>query len=72
MINFLFSTVLSPGASKVYQTRKFDDFLDLTQFFHIWPNSVLIEMINVNNVIHNNFEYHDQHLDMHYFLTRTL
>ena len=27
MINFLFSTVLPPRASKVDQTRKFDDFL---------------------------------------------
>ena len=56
MINFLFCTVLPPGASKVDQTDKFDDFLDLTQFFHIWLDSVLIKMIDVNNVIHNNFK----------------
>ena len=30
MINFLFCTVLPPRASKVDQTHKFDDFLDLT------------------------------------------
>ena len=60
MINFLFCTVLPPGASKVDQTHKFDDFLDLPQFFHIWPESVLIGMNNVENVILNNFEYHDQ------------
>ena len=35
MKNFLFFSVLLPGASKVDQTHKFDDFLDLTQFFHI-------------------------------------
>ena len=57
MINFLFCFVLSPGASKFDQTDKFDDFLDLTRFFHIWPGSVLIEMDDANNVIYNNFEY---------------
>ena len=51
IINFLFYTVLPPGASQVDQTHKFDDFLDLTQFFQIWPDSVLIEMNDVNNVI---------------------
>ena len=51
IINFLFCTVLPPRASKVDQTHKFDDFLDLTQFFQIWPDSVLIEMNDVNNVI---------------------
>ena len=55
MINFLFCTVLPPGASKVDQTYKFDYFLDLTQFFHIWPDSALIEMKVVNNIIYNNF-----------------
>ena len=30
MMNFLFCTVLPPGASEVHQTHKFDHFLDLT------------------------------------------
>ena len=30
---FLFWTVFPPGASKVDQTRKFDDFENLTQLF---------------------------------------
>ena len=51
MINFLFCIVLPLGASKVDQTRKFDDFLDLSQFCHIWQDSVYIEMNDVNNVI---------------------
>ena len=51
MINFLFCTVLPPEASKVDQTRKFDDFLNLTQLFPIIPYSVLVEMNDVNNVI---------------------
>ena len=55
MINFLFCTVLPPGASKFDQTHIFDDILDLTQFFYIWSESVLIEMNDVNNVIYNNF-----------------
>ena len=72
MINFLLCTVLLPGTSKVDQTHKFDDILDLTQFFHMWPDSVLIEMNDVNNVIYNNFEYHDQLLKMHRFLSTSL
>ena len=71
-IKFLFSTVLPPVASKVDQTRKFDDFLDLTQFFQVWPESVLIEMNDVNDVIYNNLEYHDQLPKMHCFLSRSL
>ena len=59
MVNFLFCIVLPLGASKVDQTRKLDDFLDLAQFFQIWPDSVMIEMNYVNNVIYKNFEYHD-------------
>ena len=35
MINLLLCTVLPPGAFEVDQTRKFDDFLDLIQFFQI-------------------------------------
>ena len=31
--NFIFYIVLPPGASEVDQTYKFDDFLDLTQYF---------------------------------------
>ena len=59
MMNFLFCTLFPPGASKVDQTHKFEDFLDLTQFFHIWPDSILIEMNDVNNIIYNKVEYHD-------------
>ena len=60
MINFIFYTVLPPGASKIDETHINDDFLDLTKFFYIWPDSV------------NNFEYQDQLLNMHRFLTRSL
>ena len=72
MKNFLFCTVLPPGASKAYQTRQFDDFLNLTQLFSMTPYSVLIGMNDVNNVIYNNFVSHDQLLKMHRFLTRSL
>ena len=58
--------------SKVDQTRKFDDFLDLIQFFQIWPDSVLIEINDIINVIYKNFVIHDQLLKMHRFLTRSL
>ena len=68
MIKFLFCTVLPPGASKVDQTHKFDYILDLIQFFKISPNSVLIEMNDINNVIWNNLEYHDQLPKVHRFL----
>ena len=40
MISSLLCTVLPQGASEIDQINKFDDFLDLTQFFHIWPDSV--------------------------------
>jgi len=60
MKSFLFRTVLPPGASKVDQTCKFDDFLNLTQLFSMTPNSVLVVMNDVNNVIYNNFVAHDQ------------
>ena len=56
MINFLLRTVLPPGASEVDQTHKFDDYLDFTQCFQISPESVLIGMNDVDNVIINNFE----------------
>ena len=45
-----------PGASEVHQTHKFNDFLDLTQFFQILLDSVLIEMNDVKNGIYNNSE----------------
>ena len=32
----------------------------------------MVEIIDVNNVIYNKFEYHDQFLKMHRFLTRSL
>ena len=56
MINFLLCTVLPSQASEVDQTQKLYDFLDLTQFFQIWPDSVLIKLNDVNNVIYNNFK----------------
>ena len=59
MKNFLFCTVHPPGASKVDQNRKFDDFLDLTQLFSMTPYIVLVRMKDVNNVIYNNFVAHD-------------
>ena len=49
MMNFLFCTVLPPGASKVDQTHKFDNFLDLTVHSNL-PDSVLSEMNDVNNL----------------------
>ena len=72
MINFLLCTVLPPGASEVDQTHKFDDFLDLTPFFQIWPDSVLNEMNDVNNVIYNNFKKHYQLPKMHRILSKSL
>ena len=49
--NFLFCTVLPPGAYKVDQTRKYDVFLNLTQLFSMTPYIVLVGMNNVKNVI---------------------
>ena len=72
MINFLFCIVLLLGASKIDQTHKFDYFSDLTQFIHVWPVSVLIGLNDVNNVIYSNFEYRDQLLKVHRFLSRSL
>ena len=60
MINFLFCTVLPLGASKVDQTHKFDDFLNLIQLFSMTPYSVLIEIKVVRNYVINNFKLHDQ------------
>ena len=51
-------TVLPPEASEVDETHKFDNFLDLTECFQIWPDNVLIEMNDVNNDIYKNFEKH--------------
>ena len=50
----------------------FHNFLDFTQFFRIQSDSVLIEMNDVNNVIYNNIDYHDQLLKMYRFLTRSV
>ena len=36
------------------------------------PYSVMIEINDVNNVINNNFDNHDQLPKMHRFLTRSL
>ena len=62
MMNFLFCTVLPPGASKVDQTHKFDDFLNLIQLFPITPYSVLVEITVVRNYVMNNFKLHDKAL----------
>ena len=48
MINFLLCTVLPARDSEVDQTHKFYEFLDLTQFLQILPDSVLIEINDVN------------------------
>ena len=72
MLNFLLCTVLPPGASKVDQTHKFDDFLGLTQLFQIWSHSILMEFNDVNNVIYYNFECNYQLLKVHCFLSRSL
>ena len=60
MINFLLCTVLPPWASEVDQTHKFDEFLDLAQFFQIWPDSVLIEIKVVRNNILNNLHLNEK------------
>ena len=70
MINFLFCTVLSPGASKVDQTHKFNDFLDLTQFFQLWPDSVLIEINDVRNDVINILNFIINPLGLTVFTTR--
>ena len=72
MINFLFCTVLPPGASKVDQTHKFDDFLDLTQFFQIRQESVLIKINYVKIDVINNFELHDELSRIHSFHSKSL
>ena len=72
MKNFLLCTVFPPGASKVDLTHKFVDFSDFTQFFQMWPDSVLIDLNDVNNVIYINFKNHDQLLKVHRFLSRIL
>ena len=53
-MNFLFCTVLPIGASKVYQTHKFEDFKNLIQLFLMTPYNVLIEIEVVRNYILNN------------------
>ena len=54
------------------QTHIYDDFLDFRQFYQIWPDSVLIEMNDVNNAILKNFEYYDQLPKVRLFLSRIL
>ena len=56
MIKFLICTVLPPGSSRVDQTDKFDDFLNLVQLFPKIPYSVLIELKVVGHSVINNFE----------------
>ena len=72
MINFLLCTVLPPGASKVDQTHKFDDFLNLIQLFPITPYSVLVEIKVVRNYGMNNFKLHDILCRMHSFHSKSL
>ena len=72
MINFLFYTVLLPGASKVYQTHKFDDFLKLTLLFTKTLYSVLFEIKVVRNYVINNFKLHDQLSRTHSFHFKSL
>ena len=54
------------------QTNKFDYILDITQFLQIWTDSGLIEMNDVNNVIYNNFKWHNQLQKINHFLSRSL
>ena len=60
MTNFLICTVLPSGASRVDQTHKFDDFLNLIHLFPITPYSVLVEIKVVRNYVMNNFKLHDK------------
>ena len=59
-----------PLLIKCFDHHKFDDFQNLIQLFPMTPYSILIEMNDVNNVIYNNFEYHDQLPKMQCFLSR--
>ena len=72
MINFLICTFLPPGASKVDQTHKFDDFLNLIQLFPITPYSVLVEIKVVRNYVINNIKLHDQLSRIHSFHSKSL
>ena len=60
MINFLFCTVLPLGASKVDQTHKFDDFLNMIQLFLMTAYRVLVEIKVVRSYVVNNFEPNNQ------------
>ena len=72
MIYFLFCTVLPTGTSKVDQTHKFDDFLDLTQFFQIRQESVFIKLNYVNIDVINNFELREELSRIHSFHSMSL
>ena len=72
MINFLFCTVLPPGASNVNQTHKFDDYSNLIQLFLMTSYSVLIEIEVVRNYVINNFKFHDELSRIHSFHSKSL
>ena len=72
MINFLFCTVPPPGASKVDQTDKFDDFLNLIHLFPMTPYSVFVEIKLVRNYVINNFNFVDQFCRIHSLHTKSL
>ena len=57
MINFLFCTVLPPGASKVDQFHKFYDFLNLIQLFPMTSYSVLVEVTVQESLMLAKFSY---------------
>ena len=71
MINFIFCIGLPTWASKVVQTHKFDDFLNLTQFFPIWPDSVSVEIKVVRKDVMNIFEIQINSLRYIVFTPRT-
>ena len=69
MKNFIFCAVLPTGASKVVQTHKFDNFLDLIQFL---PDSVLIEIKVISNDNMNNFKIGNKLSRIHSFHSKRL
>ena len=59
MINFLFCTVLLPGAAKVDQTHKYYDFLNLMVIFND-TIQCFYQNKSFRNYVINNFEFHNQ------------
>jgi len=72
MIKFLICTVFPPGASKVDQTPKFDDFSNLIKVFPKTPYSVLVGIKLVRNYVLNNFKLHSQLSKIHSFHSKSL